>query len=444
LNLSFPYVSNRRYLTGIDWLVGAMAHSARNNGGLGIYSQAVLEVEGALCEKKLRTALDQISSRFPLIHGRVSRDWRNLAPYWKVSRSARDSSIPLRVVDLPAGDAHAADRLFVDHVNISFDSERQHLRYLLVRIGQERSRLGIVFDHRFLDAFGAEVFFRLIDLTSQGRLDEIAPRVRQTEPAHADHWKRRFESGRTVNRMLFHLHKLDVSSLGLPPAGSYRPVRFVHDRLSVEETASFIRMAGEEIGVPIILPSAAARAILAMRHVFPKPPLPGSHHLVYTTTNMRPPGQEWETLLFNHISLMPFSLEADAQTTTKQAAIALRDQFFEYMKQRIPFVTEDASALGRICPHWIGSRLLELVAKGRMCSLYFACLRDPGFSGETFLDLPTVDLIHTPLATSPPGLNICMTFFRGHFNLVVSYVEGLMDDRSARQLMREFKSSLML
>ncbi|MGD0463277.1 MAG: hypothetical protein ABSB74_12400 [Tepidisphaeraceae bacterium] len=420
-----------------------MAYGAARRTGIGVFSQAVLEVKGALCEKTIRTALDQILGRIPLLHGQMARDWRNLAPYWKVPSSARDSAIPLRVVDLPAHESGRAEQLFADHGNAPFDADWRHARFLLVRIGQERSRLGVVFDHRLLDAFAAETFFRLIDLTWQGRLDEIAPRLKQTEPAHADNWMRRFKSGQTLNRLFLQMKTLNVCFLTMPAGNAFRPNRFVHDGLTPEESAGFIRKAGEEIGVPILSPSAMARAILAVRQVLGSMSTTGTDYMVFTTANLRVPGQEWETFLFNHIVLLPFWLPAEGDATAKDAAIELRDQLFDHMKKQVPFALSDASALGRIVPHFIAGPMLLTMAGGRICSFYFACLRDAGFSGETFLGLPTVNLIHKPLALSPPGLNICMTHFRGRFNIVVSYVEGAMDDRTAKRLMEQFKSSLL-
>jgi hypothetical protein len=423
--------------------MGAMAHAAGRHTGIGVFSQAVLEVNGVLCEKPIRAALDQILGRIPLLHGQMARDWRNLAPYWKVPPSARDAPIPLRIIDLPAHEAGRADQLFADHGNAPFDADWRHARFLLVRIGRDRSRLGVVFDHRLFDAFAAETFFRLIDLTWQGRLNEIVPRVKQTEPAHADNWMRRFKSGQTLNQLFFSIKKLNVCFLTMPPGYAFRPNRFVHDGLTPEESAGFIRKAGEEIGVPILSPSATARAILAVRQALPSMSATGTDYMVFTTANLRPANQEWETFLFNHIALLPFWLPAEGEMTMKEAALELRDQLFEHMKRQVPFALSDASALGRILPHFIGGPMLRTMAGGRICSFYFACLRDAGFSGETFLGLPTVNLIHKPLALSPPGLNMCVTYFRGRFNLVVSYIEGAIDDRAAKRLMEQFKSSLV-
>ena len=442
MSWSLPYSSDRRYLTGMDWILGALDHGARKRIGLGGFSQAILDLDGDLSPEILLPALNQISNRFPLIHGRVARDWLNLAPYWKVPRQSEPPPIPLKVVDLPDENAET-ERLFDDHVNKPFESESQHLRFLLIRLGGRRSRLGMVFDHRLLDAFGAEGLFRLIDLTWRGQLDEFAPYVKQTEPAHLDHWKRRLISGRTLNHFLYRLNERSVCALQMPREGITRRIKFLHDSLTLEETADFNRRAVEEISIPMTLPSAAARAIAAMRHAIPFPPLPGQDWLLFTSASARLPGQEWEKLFFNQFSMMTFSSESKSTDPPPQIALKLRDQVFEQMKLQIPFVMQDAGALGRICPHWIGSRLMRLLCDGRFCSFYFACLRDTGFSGESFLGIPVTNLYHKPLVFAPPGLNICMTTFAGRFNLVISYVEDALSDAVAWRILREFKALLL-
>ena len=421
--------------------MGAIDYGAHKSAGFGCYSQAILELDGDLSEPAMRSALDQISSEFPLIHGRVARDWMNLAPYWKVPVAAKP--IPLRVVELSTDALAESERLLDDHANTPFDSESEHLRFLLLKIGRRKSRLGMVFDHRLLDAFGAESMFRLINECFHGRLSEIAPRVRQTEPAHLDHWQRRFSSGKTLNRFLQQMNQRSVCALSEPPRGSGRRIRFLHDSLTPEETAAFTTRAAEEIGMPIILPSATARAIVALRRAVPTLPLPGEQYLAFTTVNQRFPGQEWEKLFFNHLSLMTLSSGTDQALTAPEIAIQLRDQFFEQTKLQIPFVMEDAGALGRICPHWIGSRLMRLVAGGRLCSFYFVCLRENGFTESSFLGQPVSNLIHKPLTFFPPGLNVCMTWFGNRFNLIVSYLEGAIADKAAEELLGQFKAGLV-
>jgi hypothetical protein len=317
------------------------------------------------------------------------------------------------------------------------------MRVLLLRFGQKRSFVAIVVDHRLFDGFSTEAVFRLIDETGQGRLDEISRQVKQTEPAHLNHWMRRFRHGRKINRHLMGLARRPMCAMAAPPPKRGRPARFVHDSLTEEESARFNQRAAEEIGMPIILPSSLARAAVALQQVFPSTPMPGMRYQIFTTANMRSPGQEWETFLFNHISLLVFSVDAQKQASNKETAVELRNQLFDLMKMQFPKAMQDTVTLARICPQRLGSRALRLITGKRLCTFYFVCLREAGFSGETFLGLPAVNLVHKPAIFSPPGLNICMTFFRGRFNLVIAYMDGVMEDSKATELMRQFKSLLL-
>ena len=441
MSFSLPYSKSRRYLTGIDWIVGALDYSAKQSIGLGGFSQAILDLEGNLSPKNVRAALDRLSRRFPLIHGRVARDWLNLAPYWRYSHDP--GLIALKAFDLPAGQDVEAERLLDEHVNYPLDSEWEHLRCILINIGQDRSRLGLVFDHRLLDAFGAEGIFRLLDLASQEKLEDAASHVAETEPAHLDNWLRRLASGKTLNRFLHRLSEKSVSALQMPPKGIQRQIHFLHAPLSAEETAAFTARAAEEISVPVILPSAAARAVAAFRTVVPKPPLPGDQTLIFTSATSRLPGQEWEKLFFNQFALMAFAAPNATPQSIPELAMDFRTQLFDQMKEQIPFVMQDAGALGRICPHRIGHGLMDRLFEGRFCTFYFACIRDCAYPGEAFFGQKIRNLYHKPLVFAPPGLNLCMTTYANRFNLVVSYIAEAISHADAANFLREFRSSLV-
>jgi len=424
--------------------MGAMDHLAIRTTGIGSLSQAILEVEGKIPEAALRSALAQIADRFPLVHGRVARDCFNLAPFWKVPRNARSRPLSLQVIDLPMNAEADAETALNAHVNEPLGSRYEHLRFLLVHLGDARSRLGMVFDHKLLDAFGAESFLRLIDQVWQGKLAEISPRVKTTEPPQLDHWLRRFRSGKTLNERLFKLAEREIAALRMPAPGTPGKVRFLHEKLTPQETERVRLRAGEECGMPILLPSTAARAVLAMKQAIPNAPLPGTQHLLFTSASTRSPGQEWEGLFFNQLSFLLFSVTEAMPESPGPLAVLLRDEFFDQMRQGIPAALQDATMLMRICPHWLGSRLMKLIFGGRLCSLYFACLRETGFPQKTFMGMPAIDLIHTPTAFAPPGLNLCMTYFGDHFNLVLSYLDGALQDSEAREMMGRFKSMLIL
>jgi hypothetical protein len=427
----------------MDWILGTLDYAARKQIGFGGCSQVIFDLEGHLDAGKLSAALHQVSQRFPVIHGKPARDWLNLAPYWKVPQARPLPEIPLKVAEVGENDLAASERLFDDHINEPFARDTEHLRLLLVSLGARRSRLGMIFDHRLLDAFGAETLCRLIDFAAQDRLEEFASRVQQTEPAHLDHWQRRFKSGQTLNRFLRALNERSIQAFS-PPAGVQRHrLCFIHDSLTPEQTQAFNARSLEEISIPLALPSAAARALAAIQKAVPAPPLTGEQWLLFTSASGRLLGQEWEKLFFNQFSMMAFTSPAGSDAPPKEIALNLRDQVFNQMKLQIPFVIEDASALARICPHAITSQLMDLFCEGRFCSFYFACLRDAGYAADRFLDLPVTNIIHKPLVFAPPGVNLCMTTFGGRFNLVISYVKGAIADAEAATLLAEFKRLLL-
>ena len=365
--------------------MGDLDYVARQTTGMGNFSQVVLELDGLLSPQSLQLILDQLSKRFPLIHGRPARDLLNLAPFWKVPRNP--PSIPVQNATVES-DAEA-DRLLEEHANTPLDGRSQYIRCLLIHVGRSKSRLGVMFDHVLFDAIGAETFLRLIDQTHRGQLDAISPQIKVTEPAHLDHWFRRFRSGKKINAFLAQLSQKEVNALSMPAATlpTKQHIHWIHDSLTVEQSARFQDRAAEEISVPIVLPSATARAILALRQALPTMPLSGTQHLAFTSASARVPGREWETLFFNQFSFLAFSAENDSLQSAAGLALVLRDQFFQQRKENIPDALKDATMLSRICPHWIGAKFMRRMLQGRICSIYFACLRETGYPDESFLGL---------------------------------------------------------
>lgn len=443
MTFSLPYSKKKRYLTGIDWVVGAMDHDARIAGGSGAISQAVLDIQGHIESAALQDAIEKVSQRFPLIHGRVARDWLNLAPYWKYPRQSPASALQLTTLTLDEHQNEEAHEALVAHANTPLAHDREHLRFLLIHQGPSRTHLGMVFDHRLLDAFGAEAFLHLINLAWQDQLETVAAHVKVTEPAQLDHWPRRFKSGKVLTGLFHEMKNRTVAALQMPAQGRPRKVKFMHDQLTQEQSQAFSKIASQEIRAPIILPAAAARAMDAMRQTFPTFPLTGEHLLLFTSVTQRQPGREMESLFFNPFAFLGFWADFKPALKIRELANAFRDQLFEYMKLNVPAAMMDASALGRIFPLSLVSRISKDIGGGRLCSLYFACLRETGYPNTTFMGKPIHNLVHTPLAFCPPGLNLCMTWHNNHFNLVLAYVENTMSDAQATQMLATFKASLL-
>jgi hypothetical protein len=173
-----------------------------------------------------------------------------------------------------------------------------------------------------------------------------------------------------------------------------------------------------------------------------RPAMSGTQYTVFTSAGSRNPATAWRELFFNHFSILPFSAPRSLLDRTSDLAKHVRDAFYQLMRDDIGSAMSDATTLARFIPRRLSPWLMKYPFAGRLCTLYFACLRETGFTLPTFLGAPVRNLYHKPLAFAPPGVNLCMTQFGGAFNLVLSYVDGVMDDDDARKMIAHFKASL--
>ena len=442
MKFALPASSRRRYLTGIDWSIGMLDAMTRHRTGAGNLSQIILHISGRLEVEPLHAALRAIAQRLPLIHGRVSRDWINLCPYWYVPKPRDDADIPVAVTDLAPGESDRAEQLLHEHVNTDLARLGPRLSFHLVRMGEAESRLGMVFDHRLLDAAGAELFIDMLDRTYRGELPQIAEQINQTEPARLDCWGRQFAAGRAVNGFRLKVSQQDVAALVMPSPQRDRPYRFLF--ASVPETAidKLSEQASAESGAPLLLPSIVARAAKAFAPLLGNAPLPGQQQLITVALNTRPNDTSWNHLFFNHLSFLMFGVPIDQAHEVASVARAVGQQFLEQMRDDMPGALANAAMLTRICPHVIGHRLARMPLKGRVCSFYLAFLPQPQFNSSTFLGLRIINLVHTPRVPPPPGIGLCLARFGEQWNLTLSWLDGVMHQSDAAHIIQRFHTLL--
>jgi hypothetical protein len=85
---ALPYSKKRYYLSGIDWIIGAINSYMRSVSPAGNHSSLVIELDAPPEAEKLTQRLDSIFSALPPLSGRTARDRLNLCPYFRVKPGA--------------------------------------------------------------------------------------------------------------------------------------------------------------------------------------------------------------------------------------------------------------------------------------------------------------------------------------------------------------------
>ena len=428
----------RRYLTGVDWAVNALDYSTKQRTGHGNSSQVLMILRDRLPESRLAEVLDRLAREYPVIAGRSARAW-NLCPYWRV-RAKKNQRPQLMVKHFEQYDF---DRIMAESeawVNQDFSSPRQHLRFCLMQAGEQRSCLALHFDHRLLDAFGAELMLELLARMDNGTDGEVVRRTNLTEPMRLGGWRRRFRAGRRINRRRVELIRGGFATL---PAASGKPTRFQVLSFNPRQTAQIIDTAYREAGYLLLLPSLLARVTAAFDQLFGARGLKPDNYVVPITVVQRPPKTSWETLFFNHLSFLFLQIPAAAVGDRRRLVDIVRSQLYQQTRDRMAEHIVDAAMLTRIAPlpvlHWLSATTL-----GRMTgSFYFSCLKQTAFSQPEFLGAQVENIIHTPHMPMPPGLGVTMNLFQDRLNLTLSCGQGILHGQEEQTLINNLRQSFL-
>lgn len=431
MDFRLPSSPNKRYLTGPDWVITSLDYAMKRTTCAGNSSQVVMRLGGLLAEAGLRGLLDRVCAALPVLAGRVSRDL-NLTPYWHIPTG------PGPGARLYVYDAQEPMEILAQAANRPFDSELSHVVFHYVRCVDD-SYLAITFDHRLLDARGAEALLWLMQECSAGGLNVDGIRLRQD--ALLDKWGLKFLAGRNVNRKFIALSKPMPDCLPLP-GGDTRGFKYLVSGFSAHQTAQLMERAAREAGYLFELPFLLASVYEAVDELFKSRGIGAANYLVPVTVDMRKDGEERAEMFFNHVSYLLF--KAGPQELASHAALvgALKAQMYEHVKSGMLRDLASASHLVRIAPRWFLNAALSLPFKGTLASFCFSYIGRSAYRGHTFMGLDVKDMFHMPRVPAPPGLGVFCTMHGGRMHLTVSWLDGLLSDAEAKGLEAAIHASL--
>jgi len=430
--VSLPYSRKKRYLTGIDWMIGALDHLARKSTGAGISSQVVLELDRPLPEEELREWLEDRARALPALAGAPARDI-NLAPYWKVPERVDEAPIDFVVHRPPSESPGDVLACLTAAVNKPFESDSRHLAFHVIYLEpSDRCLVTMVFDHRLLDARGAEM---LLDAIQRNDMPPLDP-----EPAHLDRWLHRFRVGRNINRTLAPMGRSPIDTIPLPADLAGRPSRFVLSSLDEDETRAIKEAAEREAGYLIVMPYVLAVTLQQLDVFLAGKGYPHGSYVVPVSMDMR--SERKRQVLFNRLSFILLHVKSSIVGNRPASIQIIRQQMYDQAKVHLQRDLCDVTMLMRIAPV---SMLARLMLKIRLMlgSLSFSCVGDSAYASDTFLGARILNLFHLPRVPTPPGYGFFFNEFNSGMNVVFSYIDGMLTEDEANELVGHVVTALL-
>ena len=427
MTISFPYRRDRRYLTGMDWIIGVLDCMTKRATGAGNSSQIILELEGIVDASSLCETVQAFAARFPVLAGRPARDMLNLAPFWKIDQHAGHCGVEI----LPEkSDAESAISALSRASNSPFSTEQDHLIFRLVHASPNRFFLGMVFDHRVFDARGAELFLDRLAGFAAGETSPAAPELTSPfrEP-YLSNWSEKFASGRNVNRALRACAAARPARFPLPAGGRNLQWRF--QMLGAGESRSLTETAYALGGYLVKMPYLLALAVQAVDRIFAGRGYAPEHYLVPVSIDRRASSADSQHMFFNHISFLYFLLHRREFVSIETLVQSISRQMYEQTKAGLPGDFEQTMLLTRILPAGLLASFSQRLFSGNFGTFAFSFLGETGFRSRELLGHRIANLLHTPRVSTPPGLGIFLNEYAGRINVAVASVEGLLTAEEA-------------
>jgi nitroreductase len=410
--MELPYSKKRLYLSGIDWLIATMDRHSRRSSGVGNHSTLILEFENPISTDALRERLAEIAESLPIISGRAARDLINLAPYWKTWRN--NPPLPLETAN--ATDNAEFNAILQQTLNRPFASKREHFRFIHIRRGKRGDALLMTFDHKLLDAKGAELFLNLLaDDYGRDATAETAAAFSEGLDPVLRNWSAQFEAGRTVQRKMIAASKEGcfgaadyAERIGEHPEKHSASFHAEFAEFDEKTTARVSRAAEENAGFMMETPFLLAVTARALQ----KTVAPDTHMRCFVPvpldTRSKPP-RRGETF-FNHISFAFFHLDIPPEASIKTISRDARRQLMETISDDFPGKMETGTRPLRIFPLPFLAKAMDMPFNGKICSFAFANVGESA-APENILGVPLTALRHMPRTPTPPSLGV---FFNSH------------------------------
>ena len=426
----------KRYLSGSDWVINTLDYMMKSVSSSGNICQVVLILNAPLSEHSLRTRLNHFVQQFPVLQGRVARDFK-LTPYWKIP-AAMERDVLLSVSRIrKSSSAEILLPEFVQNANRPFP-DNEYIDFHLF-VSRDRNALAMRFDHRLFDARGAESFLNLFQKSLTD--SSISGDITFTSSMELTEWKRKFLAGKNVNRAIIALSKATPKSLPVPNRHdiefSYRLLTF-----DPQETVAIYERAYREAGYLMESPFILAVIIQSMNELCSSRTDSGTCFQIPVTMDLRPGKDPLQEIFFNHVSYLFYQIPVEQCTDMQGLVALLKQQMYDQVKSGFPRDLAAASLLTRIVPLPVFGKLMYVPMKGKMATFAFSHLGKSSYQSNEFMDSSIETMFHMPRVPVSPGIGFFSSLYNGRFNLVISYIDGIISADELNKLEAGIRNKL--
>jgi hypothetical protein len=406
--------------------------------GAGFMSQVVLEVSGNLDPAETVKKLEDFIKKHPIVFGYSARDF-NLAPYWKIPSGGTMPEITFETASIGEDTSFdQAIKILEKGINRRFENKRTHMSFHILS-GAYRSYISMTFDHLLFDARNAEAFLNMFQKDWDGR--EPSREIAITEPAHLSMWKDKFMAGRRVNRAFIKIAD-NAAPRVLPYKSGKKGFKFKILTFSRREAEAIAENAFNEAGYLMFMPYALAASVSAMHGIFIKRGITSGDYVIPVSIDTRKQEEVKKHMFFNHVSFFIFKAEASMVTNFQGLVKTIKEQMYSQVKSDLPADICKASMLMRIAPAFLLGRLLKLYFKGEIASFCFSYVGRTAFASSAFMENNITNIFHMPRIPVPPGIGVFFQQSNEKLNVILSYLDGMLDGDDEKLFMQSIKSLL--
>jgi NRPS condensation-like uncharacterized protein len=408
----------------------------------GNYAQVVFLLNSRVEEELIRSKLVRFMKEFPVLQGRLSRDF-NLAPYWKFPKRQNENRLNFNVYSLENTPSEKKVIAILEEcINMRFKRDSDHLAFHLVHAGNRQCYLVVTFDHRLFDARGAEMFISLFQQRVVNNGDSrISGDVYLKTSPELTRWKEKCDAGKNVNRRIVALSEIPIRSLPLPNSETKKRFRFSLICFDQQESKRIHDKAYNEAGYLMEMPYLLAIALRTIHELFEKRGISAPSYMVPVSVDMRRDEDISRELFANFTSMFFFQIHTDTLIDQKTLIKEIKRQMYEQVKSRF---TEDlvlASSLIRIAPITILNKIFRRPFDGKIASFCFAYVGKNSYEFNEFMGAEIANIFHMPCVPVPPGVGIFFNSFNGRLNAIITWLDGLLSDEEVAILEKGIKAN---